>query len=137
MAAARSSHRSTNAVVLLIGVGAIVLEAVRRLLEPAPVAGLTVMWVALAGIAVNGLTAFLFMRGRKGDLNIRGAFLHMAADAAVSFGVVLARWRSRWTGWVWLDPAMSLVIAAVITAGYLGPAAGIDEPRDGCGAGEG
>jgi cobalt-zinc-cadmium efflux system protein len=106
-----------NAVVLLIGVGAIVLEAIRRFATPEPVAGLTVMWVALAAIAVNGFTAWLFMRGRKGDVNIRGAFLHMASDALVSFAVVIAALVIHFTGWTWLDPAISLVIAIVITVG--------------------
>lgn len=107
----------TNAGVLLISVGAIVLEAVRRLLNPEPVAGLTVMWVALAAILVNGFTAFLFMHGRKGDVNIRGAFLHMASDALVSFAVVVAALLIHFTGWTWLDPGISLLIAAVITIG--------------------
>jgi len=107
----------TNAVVLLIGVGAIVLEAIRRFFNPEPVAGLTVMWVALAAILVNGFTAYLFMRGRESDVNIRGAFLHMASDALVSFAVVVAAPLIHFTGWTWLDPAISLVIAAVITIG--------------------
>jgi cobalt-zinc-cadmium efflux system protein len=107
----------TNAVVLLIGVGAIVLEAVRRFFEPEPVRGLTVMWVAIAAILINGFTAWLFMSGRKGDMNIRGAFLHMASDALVSFAVVVAALLIHFTGWVWLDPVMSLVIAAIITWG--------------------
>jgi cobalt-zinc-cadmium efflux system protein len=105
-----------NAAILLVGVGAIALEAIRRLLAPGPVAGLTVMWVALAAIAVNGITALLFMRGRERDLNIRGAFLHMAADAGVSFGVVIAAVLIHFTGWVRLDPLMGLVISAVIVA---------------------
>jgi cobalt-zinc-cadmium efflux system protein len=107
----------SNAVLLLIGVGAIVLEAVRRFMEPEPVAGATVMWVAAAGIVINGFTAWLFMSGRKSDVNIRGAFLHLAADAVVSLGVVIAAGLIVLTGWVWLDPVMSLVIAVVITAG--------------------
>jgi cobalt-zinc-cadmium efflux system protein len=107
----------TNAVVLLIGVGAIVLEAIRRLLDPGKVQGLTVMWVAIAGILINGFTAWLFMSGRKGDVNIRGAFLHMASDALVSFAVVVAAAVIYFTGWFWLDPVMSLAIAAIITAG--------------------
>jgi cobalt-zinc-cadmium efflux system protein len=105
-----------NAAILLVGVGAIALEAIRRLITPGPVAGLTVMWVALAAIAVNGITALLFMRGRERDLNIRGAFLHMAADAGVSFGVVIAAVLIHFTGWVRLDPLMGLVISAVIVA---------------------
>jgi cobalt-zinc-cadmium efflux system protein len=107
----------TNAVVLLVGVGGIAVEAVRRLLPGAPageVGGETVMIVAAAGIIVNGVTALLFARGRKGDLNLKGAFLHMAADAAVSAGVVAAGLAILLTGWHWIDPVVSLAIAAVI-----------------------
>jgi cobalt-zinc-cadmium efflux system protein len=107
----------TNAVVLLFGCGAIAVEAVRRFNDPAPVGGSTVMWVAAAGIVINGATALLFMRGRKHDLNIKGAFLHMAADAAVSAGVVVAGLLMILTGWYWLDPVTSLLIVAVITIG--------------------
>jgi len=106
-----------NAVVLLVGVGGIAVEALRRLGEPSPVDGSIVMWVAAVGIAVNGFTAYLFMRGSKGDLNIRGAFLHLASDAVVSLGVVIAGLVIGHTGWLWLDPAVSLVIAAVIIIG--------------------
>jgi cobalt-zinc-cadmium efflux system protein len=109
-----------NAVVLLVAVGAIAWEAVRRFGEPNPVVGSTVIWVALAGIAVNTATALLFASGRKGDLNIRGAFLHMAADAGVSLGVVVSGLIIVFTGWQWLDPVVSLVIAAVIIAGTWG-----------------
>ncbi len=104
----------TNALLLLVALGAIVLEASQRFAEPAPVAGLTVSMVAGVGIAVNAATAWLFARGRKGDVNIRGAYLHMAADAAVSAGVVAAGlviWR---TGITWIDPAVSIVIAVLI-----------------------
>ena len=103
-----------NAGLLLVAVGGIVVEAVNRLAEPAPVAGLTVILVAALGVVVNGGTALLFMRGRHGDLNIRGAYLHMAADAGVSLGVVVAACVIMLTGWLWLDPAISLVIAAVV-----------------------
>jgi cobalt-zinc-cadmium efflux system protein len=103
-----------NAGLLLVAVGGIVVEAVNRLAEPAPVAGLTVILVAALGVAINGFTALLFMRGRHGDLNIRGAYLHMAADAGVSLGVVVAAGIIMLTGWLWLDPAISLVIAAVV-----------------------
>ncbi|HZC96961.1 MAG TPA: cation diffusion facilitator family transporter [Bradyrhizobium sp.] len=103
-----------NAGLLLVAVGGIAVEAVNRLQEPAPVAGWTVVVVAALGIAVNGGTALLFMRGRDGDLNIRGAYLHMAADAGVSFGVVVAALVIMFTGWLWIDPAISLVIAAVV-----------------------
>lgn len=106
-----------NAVFLLIAVGAIAWEAVQRLLHPEPVAGLTVILVAAAGILVNGITAWLFASGRKGDLNIRGAYLHMAADAAVSAGVVIAGLIILFTGWSWLDPLTSLVVSAVIVWG--------------------
>ena len=109
-----------NAGLLLVAVGGIVVEAVNRLAEPAPVAGLTVILVAALGVAVNGFTALLFMRGRHGDLNIRGAYLHMAADAGVSLGVVVAALIIMLTGWLWLDPAISLVIAAVVFWSGLG-----------------
>lgn len=103
-----------NALLLMVALGAIVLEAVQRFGEPASVPGPTVAIVAGVGIAVNGVTAWLFASGRKGDINIRGAFLHMAADALVSAGVVVAGlviWR---TGIGWIDPVVSLVIAALI-----------------------
>jgi cobalt-zinc-cadmium efflux system protein len=106
-----------NAMLLLVASGAIVLEAVRRLGDPAPVAEMTVIWVALIGIAINGVTALGFMAGRKSDLNIRGAFLHMVADAVVSLGVVVSGLVILYTGWLWLDPVVSIVIALVIVAG--------------------
>jgi cobalt-zinc-cadmium efflux system protein len=106
-----------NAVLLLVAVGAIAWEAVLRLFDPVPVASGTVMIVASVGIVVNGVTAWLFASGRKGDLNIRGAFLHMAADAAVSAGVVMAGLAIIYTGWFWLDPLTSLVIVGVIVWG--------------------
>lgn len=109
-----------NAVMLLVAVGGIAWEAVRRLMEPAPVQSGTILWVAVIGVLVNAGTAWLFMAGRKGDLNIRGAFLHMAADAGVTVGVIAAALIIRWTGWQWLDPAISLVIAAVILASTWG-----------------
>src|SRR5204862_1002005 len=87
-----------------------------RLQQPAAVSSWTVVVVAALGILVNGATALLFMRGRHGDLNIRGAYLHMAADAGVSFGVVVAALVIMRTGWLWVDPAISLVIAAVVLA---------------------
>jgi cobalt-zinc-cadmium efflux system protein len=105
-----------NAGLLLIAVGGIAVEAIDRLRAPASVAGWTVVWVAAIGIAVNGGTALLFMRGRHGDLNVRGAYLHMAADAAVSLGVVVAALVIMATGWQWVDPAISLVIAGVVLA---------------------
>ena len=103
-----------NAGLLLMAVGGIAVEAVNRIQVPAAVAGWTVVWVAALGIIVNGGTALLFMRGRHGDLNIRGAYLHMAADAGVSFGVVVAALVIMFTGWQWVDPAISLCIAAVV-----------------------
>jgi cobalt-zinc-cadmium efflux system protein len=106
-----------NAVVLLIAIGAITVEALRRFGHPEPVTGRTVIAVALVGITVNTATALLFMRGRKADLNIRGAFLHMAADAAVSLGVVLAGIAILITGQQWIDPVVSLIIAAVLLVG--------------------
>ncbi|HSM96175.1 MAG TPA: cation diffusion facilitator family transporter [Rhizomicrobium sp.] len=105
-----------NAVFLLVATGAIALEAVQRFFEPEPVAGKTVMIVAAIGIVINAVTALFFMRGRNDDLNIRGAFLHMAGDAAISFGVVLAGLVILMTGWHWVDPLVSLGISAVIVA---------------------
>jgi cobalt-zinc-cadmium efflux system protein len=102
-----------NAALLLMAIGAIAFEAVQRIAQPAPVAGATILWVAAAGVVINTATALLFVRGRD-DINIRGAFLHMAADAAVSLGVVVAALLIMATGWPWLDPAVSLAIAAVI-----------------------
>lgn len=106
-----------NAVFLLIAVGAIGLEAARRLAAPAPVESGVVMAVACAGIVVNGITAALFASGRAHDINIRGAFLHMAGDAAVSAGVVVAAFAVSRTGWLWLDPLTSIAIVAIIVAG--------------------
>ena len=105
-----------NAGLLLIGVGGIAVEAVDRLREPAAVAGWTVVIVAAVGILVNGLTALMFMRGRDNDLNIRATYLHMAADAGVSLGVVVATLLIMATGWLWVDPAVSLGIAALVLA---------------------
>jgi len=103
-----------NSLFLLIAVGAIGSEAIRRLFHPSVTEGGTVMAVAAAGIAINGLTALLFAGGREHDLNIRGAYLHMAADAAVSAAVVVAGLVIVWTNQQWVDPAMSLLVAAVI-----------------------
>ena len=103
-----------NAVLLLVATGAIAWEALRRFAEPGDVAGVTVMIVAVAGIAVNGFSAWLLMAGQKGDLNIRGAFAHMIADAAVSAAVVIAGGVILLTGWMWVDPAASLIVSAVI-----------------------
>jgi cobalt-zinc-cadmium efflux system protein len=109
-----------NAVFLLVAVGAIGWESIQRLLHPEPIAGVTVMAVAAAGIFINGFTAWLFASDGKGDLNIRGAYLHMAADAAVSVGVVVAGVFILFTGWTWLDAATSLVISGVIIWGTWG-----------------
>jgi len=109
-----------NAAVLLISVGAIGVEAVRRVIWPLPVATLVVIAIAGAGIVTNGVTALFFARGRASDLNIRAAFLHMASDAGLSFGVVAAAALIRVTHWLWLDPAASLVLVAVITWGTWG-----------------
>jgi cobalt-zinc-cadmium efflux system protein len=109
-----------NAVLLLVAVGGIAWEAVQRLGRPGPVAGGTVMAVAAAGVVLNGVTALLFRAGRKRDINVRSAFVHMAADAAVSLGVVLAGLAMAQTGWFWLDPAISLAIGAVIVWGTWG-----------------
>jgi len=103
-----------NAVLLLVAVGAIALEAVQRLGTTPPVAGKTVIIVAGIGILINGFTAWLFASGRHRDVNIRGAYLHMAADAAISLGVVLAGFVMLMTDWNWLDPVVSLVIAGII-----------------------
>lgn len=109
-----------NAALLLAAVGAIAAESVRRLFMPEPVAGGTMAVVAAVGIAVNVATALLFVRGSKQDLNIRGAFLHMAADAAVSLGVVLAGLAIVMTGQRWIDPVSSLAIAGMIAWGTWG-----------------
>lgn len=109
-----------NAMSLMLVVGGIAWEAMLRIATPVPVAGATVIWVAVAGIGVNAATAMMFLRNEHHDLNIRGAFLHMAADALVSLGVVLAGVAMLYTGWTWLDPAVSLVIATVIVAGTWG-----------------
>lgn len=103
-----------NALLLLVAMGSLVWEAMQRLTAPEPMQGLTIMAVAGVGIVVNTATALLFMRGRSKDLNIRGAFLHMAADALVSAGVMVAGGLALWLGWDWLDPAMSLVIALIV-----------------------
>jgi cobalt-zinc-cadmium efflux system protein len=106
-----------NAVFLLVATGAIALGAIQRFFEPEPVAGKLVMIVAAIGIVINAGTAMLFLRGRHDDLNIKGAFLHMAGDAAISFGVVLAGLIILMTGWHWVDPLVSIGIALVIVAG--------------------
>ena len=106
-----------NAVFLLVVIGGLSWAAITRFSDPEPVAAWTVMGVAAAGIAVNGICAWLFASGQKGDLNLRGAFAHMLADAVVSAGVVLAGLLILVTGWLWVDPAVSLVVNAVIVWG--------------------
>jgi cobalt-zinc-cadmium efflux system protein len=109
-----------NAVFLLVVVGGLSWEAIQRFSQPEPVAGKTVMIVAACGILLNGLCAWLFASGSKGDLNVRGAFMHMAADALVSLGVVAAGLVILLTGWHWVDPTMSLIVNAVIVWGTWG-----------------
>lgn len=106
-----------NALLLLVAIGSLGWEAIERLREPEPGQGVVIMAVAAVGIVVNASTALLFMRGRERDLNIRGAFIHMAADALVSAAVVVSGALLLWLGWDWIDPVMSLVIALVILAG--------------------
>lgn len=103
-----------NALLLLVALGAITLEAIQRIGAPSPVPGPTIALVAAMGIVVNLATAMLFARGRKGDINIRGAYLHMAGDAAVSAGVLTAGLIIWQTGWSWIDPVISLAIVALI-----------------------
>ncbi len=103
-----------SGLLLLAAVGAIAWEAVGRLFVPVQSAGLTIMIVAAVGVIINTATALMFVRGKDHDLNIRGAFLHMAADAAVSLGVVISGALILWQGWAWVDPVISLVIAGVI-----------------------
>lgn len=109
-----------NAIFLLVAIGAIVAEAIRRLLNPEPTQGSVVMAVAAVGILVNGATALLFQSGRDHDINIRGAFLHMAADALVSVGVVIAGYAILVSGKAWIDPVVSLLVAAAILWGTMG-----------------
>jgi cobalt-zinc-cadmium efflux system protein len=107
----------SNAVVLLLVTGAIAWEALVRLTHPEPAAGMTIMAVAAGGVLVNGFTALLFISGRKGDLNIRGAFTHMASDALIALGVVVTGGLIYLTHWLWLDPVISLAISGVIVWG--------------------
>ena len=103
-----------NAVILLVAVGAIVIESIHKFSEPVEVNGIAVSWTAGVGILINGATALLLMRSQKNDLNVRGAFLHMAADTLVSVGVVISGIVIHCTGWTVIDPIVSLIIAAVI-----------------------
>ena len=109
-----------NALFLMVAVGAIAAEAIDRLLRPSPADARTMIWVAAAAILVNGATAMLFVRGRERDLNVRAAFQHMAADAAVSAAVVVAGLVIILTGQQWADPVMSLAVAGVILWGSIG-----------------
>jgi len=109
-----------NAIILLVVTGGIAWEALWRLGHPVPVASTMVIWVAAAGILVNGLTALLFASGSQRDLNLKSAFLHMAADTAVTAGVVAAGVAIALTGWLWLDPAVSLIVSGVIVIGTWG-----------------
>lgn len=106
-----------NALLLLVAMGSLAWEAVHRLRAPVPLEGVTIMVVAGIGIVINTATALLFMRGSKRDLNIRGAFLHMAADALVSLGVIIAGALYLWQGWAWIDPVTGIVIAVVVIFG--------------------
>jgi cobalt-zinc-cadmium efflux system protein len=106
-----------NSILLLIVVGGISIEALRKFFYPAPIQGKTIMLVAGIGVVVNALTAFFFFKGKENDLNIKGAFLHMAADAGVSLGVALAGLIIIFTGWIWIDPLISILILVVITIG--------------------
>jgi len=109
-----------NAMLLLVVTGGIAWEAMLRFKNPDALNTTLMIWVALAGIFINGATAWLFMADRKSDLNVRGAYLHMAADAGVSLGVAIAGAGILFTGWLWLDPAVSLLIVATIFAGTWG-----------------
>ena len=109
-----------NALILMVVCGGIAWEAIRRLQQPAEVSGMMVIVVATIGVLINTATALLFMRGRHTDINLRGAFLHMAGDAAISLGVVVSALVMMWTGWHWLDPAVSLAIVILIVAGTTG-----------------
>lgn len=106
-----------NAIVLLLAMGGIAWEAIRRFSAPEPIAGGTVITVAVVGVVINTITALMFISGRQQDLNIRGAFLHMAADAGVSLGVVLAGIAIVLTNWLWFDPVISLIIVIVVVVG--------------------
>lgn len=106
-----------NAIILLIAMGGITWEALQRFRDPGPVAGGTVIVVAAVGVIINTVTALMFLSGRNTDLNIRGAFLHMAADAGVSLGVVLAGIAILTTGWLWFDPVVSLIIVVAVVVG--------------------
>lgn len=106
-----------NAIILLAAVVLIAYEAAMRFMHPEPIAGATIAWIAAAGILVNGITAWLFVQGKEKDLNIKGAYLHMAVDAVVSFGVVISGLVIYFTHWFWVDSLVSLIIVVVIIGG--------------------
>jgi len=106
-----------NAVILFASVGFIAYEAIMRFMHPEPIAGGTMAWVALIGIVINGVTAWLFVKGKDSDLNVKGAYLHMASDAVVSLGVVISGLIIYFTNWYWIDSAVSLIIAITILLG--------------------
>ena len=105
-----------NSVILLIAVGVIVAESIGRMLHPEPVVGVAIAWTAGVGVAINGFTAWLFMKDKDRDLNVKGAYLHMAADALVSVGVLVSGLVISWTGWTVVDPIVGLAVAGVIVA---------------------
>lgn len=107
----------SNAALLFVAIGGIIVQAINRFLQPAPVESLTIVWVALIGIVINGATAMLFYKDQGHDINVRGAYLHMVADALISLGVVIAGIVIYYTDWLWVDPIISLVIAGVIIIG--------------------
>ena len=109
-----------NAALLLVATGGILFEAIGRLRRPEQVATGIVLWVAVIGIVVNGITALLFMRDQRQDMNIKGAFLHMAGDAGISVGVVIAALLTMWTGWLWFDPVVSFAIGIAVLLGGWG-----------------
>ncbi len=109
-----------NAVFLLVAIGGILWESVQRFIHPDPIQGSTVMIVAAVGVLINGATAFLFISGQKADINIRGAFLHMAGDALISLGVVLAGFIYLKTGWLLIDPILGIGISILIVVGTIG-----------------
>lgn len=109
-----------NAIILLAAVVIIAYEAIYRFMHPEPIAGATIAWVAFAGILVNGITAWLFMKGKEDDLNVKGAYLHMAVDAVVSLGVVISGIVIYFTHWFWIDSLVSLIIVVVIVGGTWG-----------------
>ena len=109
-----------SAFLLLVALGGIVWEAIGKFTEPTPVKGPVIIIVAAIGVVINGVTALLFMSGQKHDLNIKGAYLHMATDAAVSLGVVIAGIAISITGWLWIDPSLSLAIVVIVLIGAWG-----------------